>query len=241
MGAVTTKVSSFGRISTTYYTLLKLISEELGTNIKICEVGCLDGIYTIPFLKRGFTVDAYDLNEIYLYGGHVNFPIIKENDEILIQRRTIYGAEDRINIEELHDNVTLYCDNFFKNNYKQYDFVFSSKVLHLNCYSDISMKEKIDSLKKSVKNGGILYIEYYIWLDDNNSDNLNSNQFIKQCEMINYFKEGWELLSISENRTPFIDKPHIGNPTFHKHRLGIIKVKRNDLAIPDYFDVNLKF
>lgn len=54
MGAVTTKVSSFGVVSTTFYTLLNYIKENDGDNLNVCEVDCLDGKYTIPFLKRGY-------------------------------------------------------------------------------------------------------------------------------------------------------------------------------------------
>lgn len=143
MGAVTTKVSSFGVVGTTFYTLLKFIKESDGENLEICEVGCLDEIYPIPFLKRGYKVDVFEINMIYLYGGHVQLPIVKEDGTIILQRRTIYGAEDRINIEELHDNVNLYSENFFKYNRKKYDVVYSKRVLHREEYADIPMKEKI--------------------------------------------------------------------------------------------------
>lgn len=241
MGAVTTKVSSFGVVSTTFYTLLNYIKENDGDNLNVCEVGCLDGKYTIPFLKRGYNVDAFDMNMIYLYGGHVQLPIIKDDDNVILQRRTIYGAEDRINIEELHEKVKLYSDNFFKCNHKQYDVVYSKRVLHREEYADISMKDKILALQNAVKEGGIMYIEYLMFLDDNNSEGLNTNQYIKQCEMQKYFSTGWEILSIVEDRNCIIEKPHIGNPTFHKHRVGMIKVRKNKNHVPNYFDINLKF
>lgn len=54
MGAVTTRVSSFGRINTTFYSLLKFLEERDGHNLEICDFGCLDGLHTIPFLKKGW-------------------------------------------------------------------------------------------------------------------------------------------------------------------------------------------
>lgn len=241
MGAVTTRVSSFGVVSTTFYTLLNYIKENDGENLNVCEVGCLDGKYTVPFLKRGYNVDAYEMNMIYLYGGHVQYPIVKEDDSIILQRRTIYGAEDRINIEELHDKVNLCSENFFKCNRKQYDVVYSKRALHREEYADIPMDKKIKALKDAVKEDGIMYLEYLMWLDDDNTDNLNSNQYLKQCEMQNYFKEGWEILSIVEDRKCIIDSPHIGNPTFHKHRIGMIKVRKNKNHKNNYFNVNMIF
>lgn len=45
MGVVTTKVSSFGRINTTFYILLKFFNEKDGENLEVCDFGCLDGLY----------------------------------------------------------------------------------------------------------------------------------------------------------------------------------------------------
>lgn len=113
MGAVTTRVSSFGRINTTFYSLLKFLEERDGHNLEICDFGCLDGLHTIPFLKKGHIVDGFDMNDVYLYDGHIHLPIVKENGQIILQRRTIYGAEDRINIENLFNKARLYNKNIF--------------------------------------------------------------------------------------------------------------------------------
>lgn len=69
MGAVTTRVSLFGRVNMTFYSLLKFLNEKDGENLEVCDFGCLDGLHTIPFLKKGYLVDTFDMNEIYLYGG----------------------------------------------------------------------------------------------------------------------------------------------------------------------------
>lgn len=241
MGAVTTKVSSFGVVNTTFYTLLNYIKENDGENLNVCEIGCLDGKYTIPFLKRGHSVDAYEMNMIYLYGGHVQYPIIKDDNNVILQRRTIYGAEDRINIEDLHEKVNLCSNNFFKYNNKQYDVIYSKRALHRDEYADISMKDKILALQNAVKEGGIMYLEYLIYLDDNNTEQLDPNQYLKQGEMQKYFSKGWDILSIVEDRKSIVEKPHIGNPTFHQHRVGMIKARKNQNHIPNYFDINLKF
>lgn len=86
MGAVTTRVSSFGRVNTTFYSLLKFLNEKDGENLEVCDFGCLDGLHTIPFLKKGYLVDAFDMNEIYLYGGHIQMPIIYEDGQVVLQR-----------------------------------------------------------------------------------------------------------------------------------------------------------
>ena len=66
MGAVTTRVSSFGRVNTTFYSLLKFLNEKDGENLEVCDFGCLDGLHTIPFLKKGYLVDAFDMNDLYV-------------------------------------------------------------------------------------------------------------------------------------------------------------------------------
>ena len=139
------------------------------------------------------------MNMIYLYGGHVQLPIVKEEDIIILQRRTIYGAEDRINIEELHDNVKLYSDNFFEYSGKNMMFVYSKWALHREEYADIPMYKKIDALKKTVKDDCLMYLEYLMWNDVENTEVLNPNQYFKQCEMQTYFK-GWLGYSIFDWR-----------------------------------------
>ncbi|UKI26788.1 MAG: hypothetical protein L6V91_08625 [Bacilli bacterium] len=54
MGTVTTRVSSFGRVNTTFYSLLKIFLNEkkMEKNLEVCDFGCLDGLHTIPFLKK---------------------------------------------------------------------------------------------------------------------------------------------------------------------------------------------
>ena len=183
MGAVTTRVSSFGRVNTTFYSLLKFLNEKDGENLEVCDFGCLDGLHTIPFLKKGYLVDAFDMNEIYLYGGHIQMPIIYEDGQVVLQRRTMYGAEDRINIEGLHDRVRLYNKSIFECCNRQYDVVYSKRGLSRKEYSHIPIKRKIEKLKSLVKDDGIMYLEYLMWLDDKNTDNLNPNQYLKQCEM----------------------------------------------------------
>lgn len=241
MGAVVSKVSSFGPVGTTFYTLLRFLKMNDGENLNVCEVGCLDGKYTIPLLKRGYNVDAYEMNNIYLYGGHVQYPVVREDESVILQKRTIYGAEDRINIEELHDNVNLYNENFFLYNNKQYDFVFTIRSLNRDEYADISMDKKIKALQDAVKEDGVLYIEYLMWLDDKNEEGLNNDQYIKQCEMKKYFDNNWEIITLVEDRNHIIEEPHIGNPVFHKHRVGAIKARKKKNFEKKYFNVNTFF
>ena len=240
MGAVTTRVSSFGRVNTTFYSLLKFLNEKDGENLEVCDFGCLDGLHTLPFLKKGYLVDAFDMNEIYLYGGHIQMPIINEDGQVVLQRRTMYGAEDRINIEGLHDGVRLYNKSIFECCNRQYDVVYSKRGLSRKEYSHIPMKRKIEKLKSLVKDDGIMYLEYLMWLDDKNTDNLNPNQYLKQCEMEPYFREGWEILSLVEDRNCIVEDPHIGNPTFHKHRVGMIKVRKEKNYKKEHFNITIK-
>ncbi|UKI26787.1 MAG: hypothetical protein L6V91_08620 [Bacilli bacterium] len=106
------------------------------------------------------------MNEIYIYGGHIQMPIIYEDGQGVLQRRTMYGAEDRINIEGLHDGVRLYNKSIFECCNRQYDVVYSKRGLSRKEYSHIPMKRKIEKLKSLVKDDGIMYLEYLMWLDD---------------------------------------------------------------------------
>ncbi len=232
MGSVVTKASSFGRLPTNFYNLLKYIEKNYEKSLKICDVGCLDGLYTIPFLKKGYYVYAYELNPIYLYGGHVDYPVLGQRKSIIVQTRTIYGAQDRINLEKLQNRVTLLNQNFFEKNAIQYDIVYVNCVLNRLEYANIPMDYKIKKLQKAVKNNGLIYIRYLL----SNSNYDNNNMYLSLGQMKKYFSENWKILSIVENRKSINSCPHIGNLKYHYHKFGVIKA----IKIESYFEKNYK-
>ena len=58
---------------------MRMISAECDA----CIVGCSDGKFLIPFARKHYKVSGYDIDEVALYGGYEQFPIINQKLNIV--------------------------------------------------------------------------------------------------------------------------------------------------------------
>lgn len=61
--------SIWGTSPTRIYKFKELINLKIGNKASICIVGASDGKFVMPFLRSGFSVTAYDIDEVVVYGG----------------------------------------------------------------------------------------------------------------------------------------------------------------------------
>ena len=188
----------------------KKLSEIFG-NINMLVVDAKDGYSVLPMLRRGHNVECYETNDILINGGVIDG--FKTN-----------GLISKIINEKLEHNFKLYKENFYDCRVKkEYDFVYSYRSLHLKENSDIPKYRKIRKLQSSVKEGGYIYIFYYMY----DSDNLNNeNSYFKSYEMKSYFDtDKWDILYCIENHKR-VHGPHIYNNKVHYHKTGTIFAKK---------------
>ena len=196
--------SVFGVISSASYNRIHIIEKELNKRLSVLVLDALDGLCVIPFAKSGNSVDCYETEKVYIDGGEINgFKIL-------------YGLKDKLEYYELSNNTNIINNNFFneKNN-KQYDFVYVNKCINYDKYNDITMDKKIKKILKSVNLNGYLFLSYYLAINEKDYNNYPKNQFTRRGEMIKYFGENWEVLSMREDYKLTKEKP---NPI---HPLGI--------------------
>ena len=163
-----------------------------------------DGRLAMCPLRSGARATIYEPNSIYLYGGKINTPIKNlENNEIVFKQKTSLGLQDRINLEFLEEGAELNNKCFYDSELeKEYGYVAASKSLNRDENKHLSMDTKINKLKRAVKSGGYLYIEYYIALDNDDYNLYPKNQFLRYGEMKDYFNdEDWTIISIEEKAT----------------------------------------
>lgn len=98
--------------------LIKNTGIDSDSNILIPN--CNDGLYVIPFAKRGYNITCYEENETLLYGG--------ETDNFFS-----LGLVNRLRGANLQERVIINNYNFYssdKNNDK-YDLVLAIRTLQL--------------------------------------------------------------------------------------------------------------
>lgn len=192
------------------------LRNEFNGPFSVLIPNCMDGFSVLPLVRRNHIVDCYETNDIFLNGGNY--------DEFYTR-----GLLNKIKDENLQDKTNLIKKNFYENRIeKQYNFVYSYRSLHLSENSHIDMRKKVKKLQSSVKDGGYIYIFYYIADDEKNYNLYPSNSYFRTYEMKEMFdKNYWEIIYSVENHIRQ-HGPHINNNKLHYHKTGTIFAKKKN-------------
>lgn len=190
--------SLFGNVDKMYAKrLFKHYATKKINNWNFLLVDDKDGYLGMYPLSYGGNLTVYEPNKKFLYGGLVSVPIkMKDNDNYEIKKINIRGFNDRIKIEFLENKVSLIAKNFFEiTDNRKFNFVVSSRGLHLESNSKFDMDFKINKLKNAVDDKGYIYIEYYLAMDEDDIINYPLNRFLRKNEIEKYFPtEEWTIL-----------------------------------------------
>lgn len=162
-----------------------------------------DGRLALCPLRYGKRVTIYESNAKYLDGGKFNIPMMDvTTNEYVYKEKTCIGLRDRLNIEFLENLADIKNENFYSSDINdKYTCIAVSKSLDREENKNFTMEYKINKLKNLVKDGGYLYIEYYIALD-NDEIRYPKNQYLRYGEMEKYFDPTeWNILSLEEIST----------------------------------------
>ncbi|MBE6153862.1 MAG: hypothetical protein E7166_06540 [Firmicutes bacterium] len=191
-----------------YIKIINKICEDNKKGFSILIPNCLDGIDVLPFLMRGAKVDCFEETKELIDGGVIN-------------KFKSVGLKNRIKGINCADKCNIFLSNFYSSKInKKYDVVFVSRTLHYKSNNFISLKNKINKLKSCVKDGGYLYIKYYL--------NNNKRQYFKKNEILNMFdSEDWDIIFYRENYDREIShSPHPYNSKKHYHKVGYIYLRK---------------
>lgn len=220
------------------YNLINLAEKDFGNNFNACIVGCSDGKFLLPFARRTIKVTGYDIDDVALYGGNKDFPIVKnkvkykyDKDFIsenysLINKR-VFGIVERLNAENLSKYAIIEKRDFYKQSpTEKFDVVFTSCSLHYSVNKDFTLEDKTKKLQNIVKTGGYLYIDYMMAIDENDFEKYPKEKFYRKNEILNYFDDNWRIISFRENYNPTFEGAHVDCVKDHFHRFGYILAKK---------------
>ena len=230
--------SIWGPPPTRLYRLLNSAKQEWGLNFKACIVGCSDGKFLLPFARKGIKVTGYDIDDIALYGGNKEFPIIDKKikykyssnfkaKEYKLASKRVLGVTERLKIEKVEKYATIEKRDFYRTEQnKKFDVVFTSCSLHYSKNQDFTLEEKTKKLQNIVSKKGYLYIDYMMAIDENDYVNYPKNKFYRKKEIVKYFDENWKIISYRENNFPSFEGAHVDCVKDHFHRFGYILARR---------------
>lgn len=220
------------------YKLINIAQENLGDNIKACIVGCSDGKFLMPFARKGIKVTGYDIDDIALYGGIKEFPIVSEkiiykySDNFIpkkfkLEERKVIGIIERLEIEGIKKFANIEKRDFYKNPPKEkFDVVFTSCSLHYSVNKNFTLEEKTKLLQSIVNKNGYLYIDYMMAIKENDYNMYPKEKFYRKREILDYFDDSWEIISIKENNNPTFEGAHVDCVVDHFHRFGYVFARR---------------
>lgn len=230
--------SIWGNPPTRLYKLINLAKKEWDKDFTACIVGCSDGKFLMPFAREHIKVTGYDIDEVALYGGYKEFPIIKEkikypyspnfvSKTFDLETKKVLGVTERIKIENLTDFARVEKRDFYRiTPDEKFNLVFTSCSLHYSANQDFTLEEKTKKLQKIVLPNGYLYIDYMMAIDENDYEKYSPLKFYRKKEILNYFDDSWEILSFKENNIPSFEAAHVDCVVDHFHRFGYILAKR---------------
>ncbi len=220
------------------YKLLNLAKKDWGKDFTACIVGCSDGKFLLPFARDHIKVVGYDIDDIALYGGEKDFPIVKEkkkykydpnfkSKEFELERKRVLGITERLEIEKVDKYATIEKRDFYRNvPNKKFNVVFTSCSLHYSANKDFSLEDKAKKLQQIVAPQGYLYIDYMMAIDENDYEKYPTEKFYRKNEIARYFDKNWEIISYRENNNPSFEGAHVDCVRDHFHRFGYIFARR---------------
>ena len=220
------------------YKLVKVVEELEKENKTVCIVGCSDGKFLMPFVRKGIFTVGYDIDEIALYGGKKLFPIKNDNKkykysknfkskEFELEERRVLGTTERLEIEGLTEYADVSICDFYKNTPdRQFDLVFTSCSLHYSKNAYCSLEEKVKKLQSVVAVGGYLYMDYMMAIDEKDYETYPESKFFRKREVLNYFGKDFEIISIKENDMISFEAAHVDCVRDHFHRFGYVFARR---------------
>lgn len=229
--------SCWGKPPARIYNFIKKIK----SNSTICIVGCSDGKFVFPFLRKGFDVTAIDIDEIALFGGEKTIPEARKSipkckynnspdkrkyDHLPAKTIYIDGLLKRVRQEKLEEKFHLIMNDYYRNPpAQQFDVVFTSCSIQYKANRSIPVENLIFTLKNNVKTNGYLYMDYMMPLED--SHEWKSEHFLRTGQIRKYFEtDEWEICYIQEMKKPVFEAAHIDRPEDHFHRFGYILAKK---------------
>jgi len=107
---------------------------------------------------------------------------------------------------------------------KKIDVVFTSCSLQYKNNRDSPVENLINILQEHVCNGGYLYMDYMLALEDRHT--WKSQHFFRTGQIHKYFSAGWRTIYIREMKTPVFEAAHIDRISDHFHRFGYILTQK---------------
>ncbi|EYT79846.1 hypothetical protein CF54_28905 [Streptomyces sp. Tu 6176] len=183
----------------------------------VAVVGASDGKFVLPLAAAGYRVVAIERDALAVHGGEVRLP----GDS---QVRAM-GLIDRLELEELHDRVQVIEEDFLAENPLDVpcEAVWTSCSWHYSANHHRPLAEFVDRMQRLVRPGGVFGAEFMMPVEKRHH---LVEHYTAPERLHRHFLGDWDVL-LTLRTNEFIERPHIGKPHDHIHRMGLLLAVRS--------------
>ncbi len=195
---------------------LATLRERVSSDATIAVIGASDGKFVLPLAAMGYRVIAVERDPVALHGGEVELPGDMSAHAM--------GLVDRLKLEALHDRVRIIEDDFLEAEDlgARCDAVWTSCSWHYSANHHRPLADFITRMQSQVQVGGLFGAEFMMPVQPRHYliEHYTSPEKLSQ-----HFTGDWDIL-LTLRTNEFTERPHVGQPHDHAHRMGLLLATR---------------
>ncbi|MFF9000157.1 SAM-dependent methyltransferase [Streptomyces achromogenes] len=199
---------------------LAVLRERVTPDSTVVVVGASDGKFVLPLAATGYRVVAVERDALAVHGGEVRPPGDSQVHAM--------GLTGRLKLEKLHDRVQVIEEDFLAGEPLDVpcEAVWTSCSWHYSANHHRPLAEFVDRMQRLVRPGGVLGAEFMMPVEKRHHlvEHYTSPERLRR-----HFSGDWDVL-LTLRTNEFTERPHIGQPHDHTHRMGLLLAAR--LPIP---------
>lgn len=187
------------------------LREHVAPDGTVAVIGASDGKFVLPLAAAGYRVIAIERDPLALYGGPIDVPHGDAAPVALL---------DRLRLDALYDRVTVVEADFLRAEpaHALCDAVWTSCSWHYSANHDRPLAEFVARMQFLVRDVGLFGAEYMMPVEPQHT---GLEHYTTPERLSRQFADPWHVLPALRT-DPFLERPHLGQPEEHTHRMGLL-------------------
>ncbi|ALO94053.1 hypothetical protein AQJ11_00685 [Streptomyces corchorusii] len=196
---------------------LTTLRERVAPDATIAVVGASDGKFVLPLAAAGYRVVAIERDALAVHGGVIRLP---DDSEVHAM-----GLTDRLKLEELHARVQVIEEDFLAGEPLDVrcEAVWTSCSWHYSANHHRPLAEFVDRMQRLVRPGGVFGAEFMMPVEKRHH---LVEHYTSPERLHRHFLGDWDVL-LTLRTNEFAERPHVGQPHHHIHRMGLLLAARS--------------
>ncbi|WP_149182605.1 SAM-dependent methyltransferase [Streptomyces sp. TRM49041] len=195
---------------------LAALKEHASGRATVAVIGASEGKFVLPLAAAGHRVIAIEKDPFALHGGEVSLPGDTTAHAL--------GLTDRLKREDLDNQVQVIEQDFLRADLPEArcDAVWTSCSWHYSANHHTPLADFVTRMQSLVRVGGLFGAEFMMPVERRHH---LIEHYTSPENLGGSFTAGWNVL-LTLRTSQFTERPHIGQPHDHTHRMGLLLAAR---------------